>query len=70
MMSSLHPTSGATTSNNASNWSHIRRGEAVKVFMGAGWQKGTLVDKLRDSVTVKLKDRTVRCFDPRNVRTA
>lgn len=49
------------------DWSHIRRGEACKVYMGAGWQKGLVADKMADSVLIKLQTRTIRCFDPRNV---
>lgn len=52
------------------NWSHIRNGETVKVYMGSGWQKGTLLSKTKDSATVRLAvgGRLVRVFDPRNVK--
>lgn len=50
------------------DWNHIRTGDPVRVFMGAGWQKGTLVLKHGDSVTVRLPTRTIRVFDPRNIR--
>lgn len=51
------------------DFSHVRRGETCQVYMGAGWQKGLVADKLPDSVLVKLPTRTIRCFDPRNVRS-
>ena len=57
-------------SSGVGAWSHVRRGEAVKLFMGAGWTKGTLMEKTADSVLVKIDKRTIRCYDPRNVRPA
>lgn len=68
MTRSLASTSGGRTLNSASSWSHIRNGERVALFMGAGWQKGVVQRKLGDSVLVQLPSRLVRCFDPRNVR--
>jgi len=40
----------------------------VKCFMGAGWATGILVEKTPDSVLIKLDKRTIRCYDPRNVK--
>ena len=57
-------------SSGVGAWSHVRRGENVKLFMGAGWAKGTLMEKTADSVLVKIDKRTIRCYDPRNVRPA
>lgn len=59
---------GAISLKNAGCWSHIRNGEPCRIYMGAGWQKGTVASKLTDSVMVQLPTRLVRCFDPRNVR--
>lgn len=53
-----------------SDWAHVRIGDAVSVRMGAGWEKGTLLKKASHCVTVRLKARTVACFDPRNVKKA
>lgn len=57
-------------SYSISDYGHIRVGEPVKVFMGSGWQKGTLIEKHRDgTVTVKLPTRLIRVGDPRNVKS-
>ena len=50
------------------NWSHVQVGDAVKIFMGAGWTKGTLVRKLEKHVVVQIKDRLVCCYDDRNIK--
>ena len=50
------------------DFSHVRIGEPCKVFVGAGWEKGTVLNKQKDSVTVQLPQRMVRVFDSRNVK--
>ena len=46
----------------------LRKGTAVKVFMGAGWEKGTVVqwEKTRVSVRLARGNKTVVCRDARN----
>ena len=51
-----------------SNWGAFRIGQPVKVFMGAGWLKGTVRTKFLDSVVVQLDRRTARCYDLRNIK--
>lgn len=47
----------------------LRRGTEVKVFMGAGWAKGTVESSTRDSCTVYCKQlrRKTTCRDARNL---
>jgi len=47
----------------------LRKGTNVKVFMGAGWEKGTVVEWTKSRVTVRLKrgGKTVVCYDARNL---
>jgi sRNA-binding protein len=51
-----------------SNWGVLRIGQPVKVYMGAGWLKGTVRTKFKDSVVVQLDRRTARCYDLRNIK--
>jgi sRNA-binding protein len=50
----------------------LTAGQEVRVYMGAGWSKGTIVDVQDLSVGVKLASdgRRIRVYDPRNVRRA
>lgn len=52
-----------------SSWSDLRTGQQVKVFMGAGWQKGTIQSRDRESAVVRLDRRSTRCYDLRNLQT-
>ena len=47
----------------------LRKGSPVKVFMGAGWEKGTVVQWAKDRVTVRLNrgNKTVVCHEARNL---
>ena len=47
----------------------LRRGTPVKVFMGAGWEKATVVEWTKSRVTVRLNrgSKTVVCHDARNL---
>ena len=47
----------------------LRKGTNVKVFMGAGWEKGTVVqwEKTRVSVRLARGNKTVVCRDARNL---
>ena len=47
----------------------LRKGTNVKVFMGAGWEKGTVVEWTKSRVTVRLNrgNKTVVCHDARNL---
>ena len=47
----------------------LRKGTAVKVFMGAGWEKGSVVQWEKTRVSVKLArgNKTVVCRDARNL---
>jgi len=47
----------------------LRKGTQVKVYIGAGWAKGTVNDSTRDACTVYLTQqrRTTRCHDARNI---
>jgi len=51
-----------------SNWGALRIGQTVKIFMGAGWLKGTVRTKFTDSVVIQLDRRTARCYDLRNIK--
>jgi sRNA-binding protein len=50
--------------------SHVRIGEACKVYMSvSGWTKATVIQKHSTSITVKLVNgRYVTVFDSRNVK--
>lgn len=47
-----------------------RRGQSVRVYMGAGWAKGTVDQSDRNGCTVYLSQlrRTTRCHDARNIQ--
>ena len=47
----------------------LRKGTNVKVFMGAGWEKGTVVQWEKSRCTVRLNrgNKTVVCHDSRNL---
>ena len=47
----------------------LRKGTTVKVFMGAGWEKGTVVEWTKSRVTVRLArgSKTTVCHDARNL---
>ena len=47
----------------------LRRGSNVKVYMGAGWEKATVVEWTKSRVTVRLNrgSKTVVCHDARNL---
>ena len=47
----------------------LRKGTNVKVFMGAGWEKGVVVQWDKSRVTVRLNrgNKTVVCHDARNL---
>jgi hypothetical protein len=47
----------------------FRRGQAVKVFMGAGWASGTFIRRTPTAFLVELPNRgTIAVYDPRNIR--
>jgi len=47
----------------------LRKGTNVKVFMGAGWEKGTIIEwsKKRCMVRLNRGNRNVVCYDSRNL---
>ena len=47
----------------------LRKGTLVKVFVGAGWEKGTVTEWTKSRVSVRLNrgSRTVICHDARNL---
>ena len=47
----------------------LRKGTSVKVFMGAGWEKGAVTEWTKTRVTVRLArgNRTTVCHDARNL---
>ncbi len=49
----------------------MRKGTNVKVFMGAGWSKGSVVNWASSGITVYLarEKRTVTVRDNRNIKT-
>ena len=49
----------------------LRKGTNVKVFMGAGWEKGVVVQWEKSRCTVRLSrgNKTVVCHDARNLQT-
>lgn len=49
----------------------LRKGTNVKVFMGAGWEKGVVVQWEKSRVTIRLNrgSKTVVCHDARNLQT-
>jgi hypothetical protein len=53
-----------------SNFGAIRTGSTVKVFMGAGWDKGTVHMVSGSSCCVQLAKRMVTVYDLRNIKSA
>ena len=49
----------------------LRKGTTVKVFTGAGWEKGGVIEWSKNRVTVRLHrgNKTVVCHDARNLQT-
>ena len=47
----------------------LRKGQNVKIFMGAGWEKGSVVQWEKSRVTVRLArgGRNTVCHDARNL---
>lgn len=47
----------------------LRRGTSVKVYVGSGFEKGTIVEWTKDRVVVRLNrgSRNVTCYDARNL---
>ena len=47
----------------------LRKGTQVKVFMGAGWEKASVVEWTKHRVTVRTArgQKTVVCHDARNL---
>lgn len=48
-----------------------RRGEAVEVYVGCGWSKGTVLSSTRDFCCVKITktQSSSTCYDNRNIRS-
>lgn len=53
-----------------SDFAHRRVGDSCQVFMGAGWTRGTVIDKRQNAVLVQLNGskRQVMCYDARNLK--
>jgi hypothetical protein len=49
----------------------LRKGTNVKIYVGSGWEKGTVTDWQKNRVTVRLNrgNKTVTCYDARNLQT-
>ncbi len=63
----------ARLQRDPADFSHIRTGDRVKVFMGAGWLKGTMTNRVRNrylSVRLDGQKKTVACWDGRNIERA
>ncbi len=47
----------------------LRKGTSVKVFLGAGWEKGSVVEWTKNRVVVRTNrgSRNVTCYDARNL---
>lgn len=54
------------------DFSHVRVGNPVSVYMGAGWAKGTMSNRFKDHVLVSLRDqrRVIAVWDARNIKQA
>ena len=48
----------------------LRKGTVVKVFRGAGWSKGSVIDSKKDRCVVRLYqgDKTVTVYDRRSIK--
>lgn len=51
-----------------SNFGAIRYGTAVKVYMGADWQKGIVKITSATSCSVQLSNRLITVYDLRNIK--
>ena len=49
----------------------LRKGTQVKVYVGSGWEKGTVTDWQKNRVAVRLNrgNKSVVCYDARNLQT-
>lgn len=49
--------------------SALRKGTPVKVFVGAGWEKGSVVEWSKQRVAIRAArgGRTIMCYDARNL---
>ena len=52
------------------NFGAIRTGSTVKVYMGAGWDRGTVRLVSGSSCCVQLAKRMVTVYDLRNIKPA
>jgi hypothetical protein len=52
------------------NFGAIKRGIQVKVFMGAGWEKGTVIKPASDRCQVQVAKRSTTVYDLRNIKSA
>ena len=50
-----------------SDFDGIRTGDIVKVAMGGGTEKGKVVSRQKDHVTVSLGKRTIAVWDARSI---
>jgi hypothetical protein len=48
----------------------IRRGASVKIFMGAGWEKGIVIESGADRCAVRIAKRITTVYDLRNIKSA
>jgi hypothetical protein len=53
-----------------SNFGAIRLGATVKVYMGAGWDKGVVRAVAPGSCCVQLAKRLITVYDLRNIKPA
>ena len=52
---------------DGSNFDGIRTGDMVKVAMGAGWEKGKVISRRKDHITVNIGRKTIAVWDARNI---
>lgn len=51
------------------NFDGIRNGDAVKIQMGGGMERGKVISRRSDHITVSLGKRAIAVWDARNIRT-
>lgn len=52
------------------DFSHVRVGDTVKVQMGAGMERGTVSNRFKDHMLVRMGKRVIAVWDARNIERA
>lgn len=57
-------------SKDPSNFDGIRNGDSVRIQMGGGMEKGKVISRRSDHITVSLGKRAIAVWDARSIRAS